>query len=290
MMTINNQIIKMQSFNTNRKDITKQSSKAKKGGKCLLCGCKTTFHRCELSTNAVYICSTCADALQSYSFEGFNLQNGTQTADGITIGCELETLGNSLDAKIYFIKYGFIPTSDCTVDVEFKSPIYNNLSSLSKVCGMIEQLDKDENTNFSVNNIHCGLHTHFGYKNKRIQDILQAYHYELFKPIDDTVKGLTASQRRAIFGSDFRGYASPIEFYNPMGHCNWINIQHTKTIEIRLFRFNTADQYIKGVKVFRAMFNILFDDKFNNMDESDARIIGYKMDEKFRKEYADIIG
>lgn len=289
MMTINNQIIKMQPFNTNRKDITKQSNKAKRGGKCLMCGEKTTFHRCELSTNPVYVCEECAYKLESYSFEGFNTQDGTQTADGITLGHELEVIGRSLDAKIYFVKYGYIPTADITVTYELKSPICNNLSSLSKVCGMIEQLDKDENVDFSVNNSHCGLHTHFGYKNKRVQNTVCTYYKELFRPINDTVKSLTESQRIAIFGSDFRGYASAINFDYPMRHENWINIQHSKTIEIRLFRFNTASQYIKGVKVFRAMMNILFD-KFENMDESNARIIGYKMDEKFRKEYADIIG
>ena len=287
IMTINNSIIKMQSFNTNRKDITAHSDKAKKGGKCICCKRKTTFYRCELSTNAVYICRECAESLQSYSFENFNFQNGTQTADNITIGHELEVMGDSLDAKIYFIKYGYIPTSDCTVTYELKSPIFNNLSALSKMCGMIEQLDKNENIDFSVNNTHCGLHTHYGYKNLEIQNTIYRNYTELFKPLNDYICSLSTIQRRKIFGSDFRGYAQEIDFYRPMRHENWINIQHSKTIEIRLFRFKSAEQYIKGVKVFRAMFDILFSN-FDNLDISAERI-GKKMLEKFIKEYADII-
>ena len=289
MMTINNSIIKMQSFNTNRKDITIQSDKKKKGGKCLLCKEFTDFYRCELSTNSVYICNECARALQSYSFEGFNLQHGTQTNDDITIGCELETIGNSLDAKVYLIKYGFIPTADCTVDIEYKSPIYNNLSSLSKVAGMIEQLDKNQNIDFSVNNIHCGLHTHFGYKNKDIQNYILPFYKELFNPLNDLIDSLTDTQKKAIFGSTYRHYAQSINTDRPLKHENWINIQHNKTIEIRLFRFNDANQYIKGVKVFRAMLSILFDE-LEMLDTFTAKRIGEKMVKKFTKEYADIIG
>lgn len=283
-MTINNSFIKMQSFNTNRKDITEKSGIRKKGGKCIYCKRMTDFYRCDLSTNPLYICRVCADRLQSYSFEGFNLQNGTQTSDNITIGCELETIGHSLDAKIYLIKYGFIPTSDCTVSVEYKSPIYNNLSSLSKVCGMIEQLDKNENIDFSVNNNDCGLHTHYGYKGLNIQNYIEPFYKELFKPLNDCIDNMTIEKRREIFGSNYRYYADSINFNNPYNHCNWINIQHTKTIEIRLFRFNSATQYIKAVKVFRAMLSILFDN-ITTLDRYSAERVGQKMLNKFVKEY-----
>lgn len=258
-------------YNTSRK--CKSNNKKEIGGRCVECGCYTSPEtegvRVSLPSQqrGVWLCRCHQDNnwLNSYSYEN-SRKVGTPTADGISISCELESMGTDNVSRAYLISNGFVATSDCTVDIEYKSPIYASLSSMAKVAGGIEYLHNNSDIDFDVINDEVGLHTHFGFIDNRypIHNLLP-YFEELTRPLADVVENvLTGSEREAIFGSDFRYYADRMSYpryrenYRDLlyTHENWINIQHDYSIEIRLFRFTSAENYMYYVKVFRDIFKI----------------------------------
>ena len=191
------------------------------------------------------------------------------------------------DAVAYLVKNKFMATSDCTVDIEYKSPIYYSECPISKIVGGVEYMDKNPNYRFSVNNENCGIHTHFGFYDNHFNFTRLAIHYEeLFKPLCDAVDSLTDSQRESIFGRSYEGYASKCRFNYPDRHENWINIQHRYTLEIRMPRFTSAVQYMRFLKTFKKIFKALNTFYINRGQNEQASIkAGRKMAKIFEKEY-----
>ena len=242
--------------------------------------------------NGVWMCERHRGARNLRSYYDENEQRvGSGNADGISISVELESMGVSTHARAYLVDNKFIATSDSTVDIEYKSPIYTSELPLAKIVGGIEYMDKNENYGFSVNNSHCGIHTHYGFIDNRF-DFRNLYpHYEeLFGALDETVCGLTTEQRIKIFGRSFENYNEELDYGNPDAHENWINIQHRYTLEIRMPRFVDAVQYMRFLKCFKKIFKAL-----NTHYISKERTVrnalkaGRKMDMIFKKEYRDII-
>lgn len=284
-------------FNNERKNPIESKNGKPLGGRCLECGCFTSEdlggRRVTLPSqqNGVWMCKDHRGLrnLNSY-FDENDKVVGTPTSDGITCSCELEYMGRSTSARAYLVSNGFKITSDCTVDGEAKSPIYASLNSFSKVLGGIEFMNTSREYEFDVHSDEVGLHTHFGYIDNRYNMInLSKYWESLTSPLNDVVSnGLTCFQREEIFGSDFRGFATRMRYnsYNDysMAHENWINLQHDKTIEFRLFRFTNAKDYAYQVKVFREIFKTMTSlftwiDKYNNDEkkiQAKAKKLGIK--------------
>jgi hypothetical protein len=160
------------------------------------------------------------------------------------------------------IGYGFAPTSDCTVDCEFKVPICYSLSGVTKWLGGIQWLI--ENGHMKIDD-NCGTHIHVSYYDRVNENGLPhvAFDYRvlgqrdiyrgLFFKACEYIGNLSREKRIEYFGAGFRHYAQ-----NPVNHCPWMddytryhetifNVQHSYSIEFRLPRFKTAEQFRKNI-------------------------------------------
>ena len=247
--------------------------------------------------NGVWVC---ADHRGKRNLKGYGDENnkkvGSGNSDNITISIELESMGISTHARAYLVKNGFMPTSDCTVDIEYKSPIYTSKQSLAKVMGCVDYMDKNPNYNFRVNHSSCGLHTHFGFDDNHFDFTTLRYDYEtLFKPLSDYVNSLDDLDIRAIFGRSFQTYNRALNYYCPLAHENWINIQHSYSVEIRMPRFTDVDKYMRFVECFKKIFKALNTYYISRgayrteKHEANAKKASEKMLAIFKKEYADVI-
>ena len=234
-------------------------------GHCVECGRVTceaeggTRVTTPAQRNGVWVCADHRGKknLRSY-YEENTKRVGSGNADGISISLELETMGIATHARAYLVSNGFIATSDSTVDIEYKSPIYTSEQALAKIIGGIEYFDKNEVYKFKVNHEKCGLHTHFGFIDNRYDFRELGTDYKrLFKELDTIVCDLTDAEKEAIFGRTWGEYNEELNFRYPDRHENWINIQHEYTLEIRMPRFNNAVQYMKFLKTFKKMFKAL---------------------------------
>lgn len=261
-------------------------------GKCIVCGRDTKYCTRPVSNQrrGVKFCELHADASKQcayYSYHSDEAQNygikGTPTIDGVTFGLEVEMNGHS--QKFYdemCAVYKYLPTLDCTVSAEYVSPIYNSLSPLAKVVGFIEACNNDENIDVDVTSDNVGLHTHFGSSTYN-ENMAYKYYSELFGKLNKYIKDLSDEQRVDIFGSSYRYYAKPCDMENPYWHKNIFNIEHEHTIEVRLFRFSTAYNYMKGVKIMRETLKPLLTSNMDTLTRTKAIAIGDKMVETFDK-------
>lgn len=265
-------------------------------GHCVECGRVTSIamggKRVTIPSqkNGVWMCEAHRGTRNLHGYNDENTKRvGKGNADNISISVELESMGNSTHARAYLVDNGFLPTSDSTVDIEYKSPIYTSELPLAKIVGGIEYMDKSPNYRFSVNNSHCGIHTHYGFIDNHFDFRNLSTHYaELFEELDALICNMNWENREAIFGRDFGTYNSELDFGYAYEHSNWINIQHRYTLEIRMPRFVSAEQYMRFLKCFKKIFKALnthYISKEHNV--RNAKKASRKMCAVFKKEYSE---
>ena len=97
-----------------------------------------------------------------------------------------------------------------------------------------------------LNDDHNGAHIHTGCANVS---------YSIFKACFDVLveyfKSLPVEKRLEYFGSDFRDYAGAYVGYCDHNSC--VNMSGIPTAELRIARFNNADQYVKLMKTWRGV-------------------------------------
>lgn len=217
-----------------------------------------------------------------------NAMAGTGKAHGYTVGVEYEVSRATEKARIEFTASGYLPTADCTVAHEFKSPIMQGLNSLSKHCVTFERLIHEGELEVGNN---CGTHFHVGNTEKltaqKLEYIRRFYH-SLFIPLCKAMRD-NPQKTIALFGRDFTYYASPInEHSDPRAHCNFINMQHEHTIEFRLCKFVNAKQYMNCAKFCVDVANAVvnnFTEHFNDTPNDSRR---YPNKTSYRKHKADV--
>ena len=200
--------------------------------------------------NNAYLCEWHTRHMDPYSAEN-PVYIGDTKASGETFSLELETMRPTLNARIELCIAGFRPTSDCTVDVEFKSPIYNGFNGISAYLPSIQDL---LDTRDIVIDSNCGTHFHTGQK-QYITPVYMAYirrfYHSLFLPLYSEIAKDSEKVER-IFGRSVSGWAElATENTKAVEHSLFINTQHEYTLEFRNAKFVNAEQYVECAKLCR---------------------------------------
>ena len=237
-----------------------------------------------------WLCDRHAYGLESYSTENPN-RYGDAKKHGGTFSIELETSYSDLQARAELVNFGFLPTSDCTVDVEYKSSIYEGLCAVSKQVITIDRLMSEGRLEMGE---ECGTHFHYGNRyfiNPQTMTWIEKYYKDLFEGMNNLLLERTPEEVANFFGRDLTdrthlpgqsgghdGYAQSINFGYPMMHENWVNIQHDWTIEFRICKYRSGAQYAEVAKTIKAIgeklvteflahYNDRYGVRYDNADE-----------------------
>ncbi len=227
---------------------------------CVCCNAigKYAFPARRRGGNNAYLCSWHMERLHNYTDEN-NQFVGKSKVNGFTWSRELETMKPSDYAKLELMLQGYLPTSDCTCDIEFKSAIEYGLNIGSAYARTIEFL---RNTGEIVLDENVGLHTHCGHAliNASTMPYIRRFYHSLF--CDVMNEWLNDSDKYTqLFGRRAGCWAEPFTDRNRKAceHKNAINVQHTPTIEFRSPRFQTAEQYIAVMHYIKGFMTILIE-------------------------------
>lgn len=228
-----------------------------------------------------FLCSHCHSNIHAYSTKNDQINNKA-CKHGITLGIEHEQSG-AIDYRALMIM-GWIPTSDCTVDVEYKSPIFQSLRGLKLT---LETLEKAGATS---GDDRSGTHCHIGTFDYRELAIIQANACQLFDRLQSHL--LNDQQGTAeFFGRFFSGYCNLTSTYN--GHSCWLNVYTGKpTIELRLGKFQNAQQYYRVMILARFIGQILksFLDGKISANKASNKILAIYCKCRIARDISDIIG
>lgn len=194
---------------------------------------------------------------------------GKQVKSGLEFGIELEVNSPSdrvaLEGMAYLVRNHFTPTSDCTVGIEFKSPLYHSCNSFAKVASGIEELNRTSREDYAIRGTrfttkcsavgaHLNISTPF-IRTAEGYDFIRHNKRELFEKLEEYIRGKGDAWQREFFG---RAIGAEWAIYNEdcnwniNAHRAWINteIKSSNRLEFRVCKFMSANQYIKLVRVF----------------------------------------
>jgi hypothetical protein len=189
-----------------------------------------------------YLCEYHTQHLEAYTREN-DYRIGEMKQNGYTYSVELETSAADFQARLELCVAGFIPTSDCTVYAEFKSPIYNGMNGLKAFLPSIQDLIDNGDLNIGSN---CGTHFHVGhnvYINHFYMSYIRRFYHSLFLPLSRALEN-NESKATEIFGRNFGYWAQSIdERSDAEEHTNFVNVQHDYTLEFRRAFFRNDKQF-----------------------------------------------
>ena len=187
-----------------------------------------------------YVCSGCERR------KGYSLPNRLalgQMGRLPSFSLEFEVAASRYDDEVnqalILLKYGFVRTSDATVDDEYKSPIYGSLRVFRKPLNVL-------NTLRHLVTERCGTHLHVGFPD---WSALYPVREEIFGPFIDHLQH-HEEQTINFWGRTFSQQASAELIEGERHVCINIGSRHP-TIEFRLPRFRSAQQYLAVVQFCR---------------------------------------
>jgi len=251
-------------MNTNTTNINSilNTNKSKKHacGHCQCCNKVTDFLALPMKDRGgrnAYLCEECTSKVFDYCDENSSIY-GVEKVHPYTFSIELEVSAHTDTASLELSHIDYLPTSDCTVECEFKSPIYNGFNALSKHATQTIAMLLDDNE--IEMDWTCGTHFNVGV-NGKINEYsiayIARYYRDLFIPLSNAMKEHPITTER-IYGRNFSTWAEPCNAYTyPYEHCNFINIQHTTHIEHRLCKYVTGEQYAECMRYCRKLTEII---------------------------------
>lgn len=232
-----------------------------------------------------YVCSICANSERNYSFAN-SLIKGKEKSENWTASHELELSGYTIIGKANLMHNGFAPTSDASVELEMKSPIYNGFGGIVKYAKSIEKMLNSGDLEI---NHTCGDHLHVGRTdivnhltgevydfNNFALDALWEYRFEILSPLNDYLTH-NPDSCAYVFGRSLTYYAGNIqsayrserrEHTNRYAFINFCtegknpltgekSPRFAKTIEFRINYFQNATQISKAIMLEKAMFSCM---------------------------------
>ena len=217
------------------------TSFTQKGSTCCLCQNTTSRH----SWNAVLLAPVCQRCCTVF---GYGTPNGAVVGRPLkrfpSFSLEFEVATNAqiapweLDRALLLVKHRFKRTQDGTVDYEYKSPIYHSVRSARPALAVMDTL-------VALVSDRCGTHLHVACRNK---DLLLPVLGDVFSPL--LTHMLQYPEETTLFwGRYFNTFATPVN--RDRYHCFSLESKHP-TLEFRLPRFRTAEQYLRVIKFARA--------------------------------------
>ena len=267
-------------------------------GKCIYCGADGVV-AIALRNRGMrngYLCREHATNIGDHGYFTKNdKKRGELKKHGFTFGMEFECSRPTAELRAELELCDFIPTQDSTTDTEFKSPIWQSLNPLPKKFKTIECLlnegygaiTEDEGTHF-----HVG---HVDYINAETIQYLRRFYHSLFIPLSNIMEEYEENTEK-LFGRKFSYWADSInERTDATEHRNFINLQHNHTIEFRICKFKSAEQYMGAVKFCKDATNAIINNfiKHFNDDQSDdvkvrAKVSKFKNVREYRLHKAKI--
>ncbi len=241
-----------------------------------------------------WMCTMHAERELGYCTEN-NYRHGVEKKDCFTFSKELETSYSTMRARGELLDFGFIATSDVTVDVEYKSPIYEGLNALSKQCVSIEKLMASGD--IRIGN-ECGTHFHCGHReyiNGTTMRYLRRFNNSLFVPLSNAIMADTQKSAR-FFGRLPNSWAEPVTMHDPSGnfdggymkHSAMFNLQHDYTIEFRQAKFVNAKQYMQVAKFAKDVTNAIIENFIKHFNDAEWDTRRYPTKTAYRKHKADV--
>lgn len=230
---------------------------------------------------------------------GYSQENGYRygkpKANRNTYSCELETSRSTIKARAELLDFGFIPTQDCTVDVEYKSPIFEGLNAISKQCLSIEKLIASRDIAIGT---ECGTHFHVGHAdfiNPVTMRYLRRFNNSLFVPLSNAIMA-DVEKSEKLFGRRPNHWAEPITMRDPSGdyegwqmkHEAMFNLQHDYTIEFRQAKFVNAKQYMNFVKFAKDVTNCIVANFIEHFNDEPNDVRRYPNKTAYRKHKAEM--
>lgn len=225
-------------------------------GHCLVCGCEVKagegWRRYVRGRGYRVLCDNHAIDLEHYH------GSAALRADRIgspkkmpltnqSIGIEIETDTNRTDDDYLRFRgtlerVGYVFESDCTVrGGEAPSPKMYGLAHISKVLQNNEDM-------FYIFTEATGAHVHTYTSKIRI---IRMNYREIFEGFYEYLTNHSEDWLIEKFGSGFRHYAYHPDWDDPEVHENFINTQHSNTIEFRLPRIRERHQFMNVLKFWR---------------------------------------
>lgn len=208
-----------------------------------------------------YACPTCRRKLNTLERYHYNATHRDAEAaplgtpkkgdvEATTIGLEIEEVHYSSPSfftfKILIERcFNVVAEDDCTVDAEFPT---DKMSGANKASKMLKKLQKYGFLTF-LDNDRVGAHIHV-YCN--CIPIVRNWYNTLFVPLCEYIQGHSTEWIIEKFGRAFGSYRYPIDHNTgATNHSNFVNTEHGHTLEFRLPRIHTAEQYLKVVYFWR---------------------------------------
>lgn len=254
-----------------------------------------------------YMCNACATQNERYHATNDKVL-GTDKANAVFCGIEMETSYSDEYARNVMFEYGFIPTHDSSLEsdghdhrygwydgntCEYVSGLMKGLNRASKFALSCDRLMADGH--LKVND-SCGTHFHVSIDSMKDSNgektyigYIQRFYHSLFIPLNEAIAS-NPEAMEAVFGRVFGHYCESIdETASPVwNRYLWINLTNDSNIEFRLNRFVSGKQYQNLMKMEVEMVKCIvtnFCEHFND-DDFDRRRYAKRTD--YRKHKAQV--
>ena len=220
--------------------------------RCIQCGALNGENGTVLTafmhnTGRRYVCQHCARTIDNETrsyFRENEVFTGKTTKGGFTLSKEFEVPKSASEhfgrkGVAYFVSNKFLQTHDCTVWFEFKSPIFNNKNSWSRISREIESRFGTAWTD----DRSYGTHTNVGHPDFDVT-VVRKYYEGLFTRLYTTVRSTDDERLCKLFGRSFRYTEWAKPYVVPFGneHKLMWNVEHSTHMELRLNKWTSYEQ------------------------------------------------
>ena len=119
---------------------------------------------------------------------------------------------------------------------------------------------------------------------------IRRFYNSIFVPLSDAITE-TPEQAAQLFGRGFNRWARPIDMNTHAEiHENFINTQHTYSLEFRIVKYQNADQMMKVARLVKAIGNCIIENFIKHFNDDDFDRTRYATIRDYRLHKAQVTG